>query len=566
MTNLVYPLELQDAGAASDGLEGLARSPNDALSRAAARWRDGPYARYKENQPGIRILRFSIEVKTHDPAIVFLRDDIELTVDQDLFAGLVVLYGQYGWDGIKAMLACLKNHTGYTAGVVHEAVKMLEVLIVRTLLSIETEATSIARTQASKQRAYVDSQMQRFKKDDYWKSWRLQMGDAKEILVKALQEARRQQKAVYALDARVKERIAKDGRTPDVVLARRKRDNYRRLLANYWESRQKAERDKLIAAQEQIGALFAPALAILDDLDDDIHEWLGPVSLRKVKDDAARLRSTRCEVFYEQKIYAALLSMRSQLDNHLTSLSNPGMSSRLFAALDAAGKDHWAAGGVHQIAIDEALRTEGVFERRGRYYQLNRVLGRDAILGQMVARADIDRPGTLYQAVLRQYLLDLDRHLARKRKEDSFYASIWHAVEVATALACLLIAAAAIPFGAGAVAVPAALTSLIGLLTVSTCVVSMVLLAHGLVELVKANAQAGGDVVDELIRTGQLDPDAMIEVGRLVIRQQALFKAVSTDLIKQVALMALQHKLKPLAYALDMQGHLDDMETLGASL
>ncbi|MBO9707386.1 MAG: hypothetical protein J7521_04145 [Caulobacter sp.] len=571
MTNLVYPIVSKDTALSGPELEGLARSPNGELSRALAAWRAGPYADYLHGQAlrGVRSLRFSVEVKTQDPAVLFVHDDKEITVDQDLFVGVVVLYGQYGWDGVAAMLACLKGHTEHTARVVRAAVETLEPAIARTLLAIEVEATNLAQTQAVAQKEYIDEQLKCFQEhpDPFWGTHRLRISDAdKERLVSGLQEARRRQKTVLSLDPGVKERIAKDGGAPEVVLKRRKQEEYRRLLAEYWEGRQKVELDKLFAAQAQIGAAFSPALAILDDIGDDINDWIGPLSLRSIRNDTIRLRSTKLETTYEQKIYLALVSMREQLDNHIVSLSSPGLSSKLFTALAAPSEDRWKAGGLHQIAIAEAVRLKGVLEVQQDYYQVNRILGRDAILGQMMSRADTDRPATLHQAVLRQYLLDLDRHLERRRQEDAFYASVWHDVEVATALASLLIAAASIPFGGGAVAVPAALTSLLGLLTVSTCVVSLALLAHSLVKLVGDNAQAGGEVVEQLIRTGVLNPKAMAEVGRLIVRKQALFKALSVGLVKDAALLALGHKLKPLAFALDMQGHLDDMETLGAAL
>ena len=571
MTNLIFPIESSDSTLSGAELEGLARSANGDLSRALAAWRAGPYAEYLRGQVQRveRSLRFSLEVRTQDPATIFVRDDLELTVDEDLFVGVVVLYGQYGWDGVEAMLACLKGQTEHTARVVRGAVEILESAIARTLIAIEADATQMAQSQASMLRAEVEAQLRFFTKevDPQWGGHRLQISDdARERMVAGLQEARRRQKTVMSLDPKVKERIAKDGRTPEVVLARRKRDEYRRLLAEYWEGRQKAERDKLFAAQAQIGAAFSPALTILDDVDDDINDWIGPISLRSVKSDIVRRRSRKIEIAYEKKIYAALTAIRDELDRHLGSLANPGMSARLFAALGASSADRWNAGGLHKIAITEAVRLEGALEIRKDYYQVNRILGRDTILGQMMSRVDADRPATLYQAVLRQYLLDLDRHLEQRRTEDAFLASAWHAVEVAAALASLLVATLAIPFGAGAVAVPAALTSLISLLTVTTCVLSLALLARSLVELVEGAAHADAAVIDELIKTGTLHPEAMFEVGRLIVRKQLMFKALTVDLVKQIAILAAQHKLKPLAFALDMQGHVDDMETLGASL
>ena len=560
----------------AEELAALMRAPNSSLFLARRRWEETVWQAYKDGllQRGTRALRFPVSVFTMDPKEVFLKEDLEIPLDTEFFAQVILLYGTHGLAGIEAMLASLKEHIEHTRTLVRETVKVLETLIARELLSIEAAATTLALAENRTLLAGVNGFLGKFKPDDYHKSQRLSVSQ-KEILYESLKVAHRLQGKIAALGKSIQERNRKDGGDVQVVRGKRERDHYRKLLAEIYLKPQRQHIAALEAVQEKIGAIFMPALLILNALDDDILNWAAM---------AGRMDSLKAEVKFDAKMYAALAELKEQLELDAISLSNPGVSARLLGHLSLATTDRRHAGGVHDAALDKVLEPLpsvrefiksavlqggiGVYytlEARTYYSQSNRVLGRPAILARLQERAMAERPCSFTQAVLLHFRLDLERRIEGLEQTDAFYESIWHWIDVCLALAGLLLATLAVPFGPGAIAVPAALTTVLAAASMTTCVLSLIMMARGLLQLFAATDAAGGDIRKQLIELGQLNRAAFIEVGKLVVRRQALFKGATTDLVKQVIELAVAHKLKPVAFALEMQGNLDDMETLAAS-
>lgn len=164
--------------------------------------------------------------------------------------------------------------------------------------------------------------------------------------------------------------------------------------------------------------------------------------------------------------------------------------------------------------------------------------------------------------MLRQYVIALEGRLDQLRDDAAFVDSIWRALELAVALAGLLLAVLSIPFGAGAVAVPAALAATLSAAGLFVAVIGIALLAHSIASLVIADGAAAGELRDTLLDIGRDDTRALLEIGELVSRHTAVHEALTTGLALELAKLVAQHKLRALELALDLDGYLDDIEML----
>jgi len=542
-----------------------------AITKAEQRWGQ-LWANYKSKLPlrgahaGERLLRIPVTVHTEDSSVVFLNDVVEVPFGPDFFRQLVRFYGRYGWEGVDSLIANLVSQTETVKTLIGAAIVELETLIAPALIRIESAATALAKDQTGIMLDLVASHEGLFHKDEYWKSWRLPTGEGTDQVRAKLQDIRRVQRDIASLQPKIDERIRADGGDSKTVQRKRRRDAYRRLLAEQWEGPQRANFEKLGRLQEELGVLCPPASLIVDDLDDTIFEWLDLATARKSTNTVIKNRSIAVEVDYGGRMHAAVVTLRKALSLTATSLSNPGMSATIFQLLDQAPERRWRAGGLHAGVIAEAARMEKLTEKTSSYFSVNRILGRDAILLQTLDRIVTTQTGSFEQMVAFHYLLDLKRDLARKRQEDAFYESVWHFVEQSVAAVALLIAVLSIPFGAGEIAVPAAMTAFLSTLSTVTAILSIAMLARHVANALGELGGASGTVANVLVDTGMKDAEAMQQLSQVLCRHRLLLKSITTDLLKEVAAMALAHKLKPLSYALQIRGHYYDLEAVGAPI
>jgi hypothetical protein len=573
-------------------LQQAAARADSPLGRAAARWREGPWEAYRRGllHQTERTLRFRVRVLTTDPDVVYLEDACELVVDDSLFVRVAMLYGLHGWRGVESLLACLKDYTEHLRRLVRAAVEALEPLIADELVAIEAEATRLAaRERAAMDRALRGWQAQ-FRKDDYHRTMRLNIPREDELIL-ALREARRLQKRIAPWSDKLRERAAKDG--GGARFARRERERYRQALVDTYLAKQRPLLDELAAVQARIGAVFPPALLIVHDLDDDVRDWRTTAELARGSSSLQRTVSLKREVDYEQRIYAALGDLLEQVDVHGEGLASPGIARVVATAMGERPERRWNAGGLHRYALTEVLREKptagdlleasalrgmiGVWftlKERREYAATNRVLGRPAVLERLLTKVEAEQPATWRQVVLHQYRLDLERELEQRRQDAAFVESLWHCFEVTLAVAGVLLAVVGIPFGvplaalgleAAAVAVPAALTAALGAATLVTGVLGIVLAVRGVLALIQAGEQTSTEIRGRLVELGQVDPAAFAQLASLCARRRIIFRSAS-GLLGELVALAAAHRLRPVAFALDMRGYLDDLEMLDGGL
>lgn len=522
----------------------------------------------------------TVAFQTRLPLEVVLVERHELTLDEKLFGEVIQVHATFGWDGVAALADTPTPITAFTREMLFATIARVDDLVGNTLLELQREATALARVEIEERGAFIDKALTSFRRNTGYGGMDLDLAvERKDELFRLFRECVRVKRRFDAAEAQIKERDRKDGGDVAHRAAVRKREHYRALLVKEPQAKRKATLDALDRLHEQVAAIFAPALLVLDELDDDVFDRLD----EKDRGRASTVHAThskKVELAYTTRIHRILVELRAALSAIEVSLGNPGIEPTLADHRKRSHRDRTRAG-VQTAVIEMAITREpgvrefvtgGVLQgiygihladrERSAYGLRNRVLGRPQVLRRLLAHVEETAPTSLRHAVLRQYVIALEGRLDQLRDDAAFVDSIWRALELAVALAGLLLAVLSIPFGAGAVAVPAALAATLSAAGLFVAVIGIALLAHSIASLVIADGAAAGELRDTLLDIGRDDTRALLEIGELVSRHTAVHEALTTGLALELAKLVAQHKLRALELALDLDGYLDDIEML----
>lgn len=564
----------------------LKAPPDDArrLGNAREQWRKEvwvPYAGKKVHRTA-HVHRFACGIGAHGGQVPLEVDALELPLDEDLFDSLLDLFATYGWPGLDAAWAARRPLSGFDQAFLARSITCLDELLRRELVAIQGVATRLAMEENAELTRAVAGALAKFRHNTGYNSVELDID--KDALFPKLREYRRLQQRIAGQQKAVDERNRKDGGDAATVEARRQRDAYRRILADLAEAPYQASLTRLQELQDDVAEVFAPALLILDELEDDLEDWLSLADAARTQSAVRRRRSREVELGYDRRMHRMLVGLRDGLDDIRTSLSNPGAESVMFRRTELGDAERLEQGGVTSAALEFALEErpgiaafvrEGVvhglfglyftLEQRRAHSQANRVLGSPRVLRRLLDAVEQDLPGSFRQAVLKHHCLELEARLATARERKAFMDSLWHALEVVAAAASLLLAVLLIPFGAGAVGVPAALAAFLSVLGLATAVLGVVLMAGSVLQLMQRNLEANDELSRALLRLGLLDAEALAELGTMLSNHHALARAATSGMMLELVKLAAAHRLRPVAFALDMEGYLDDVETLTAA-
>jgi hypothetical protein len=564
----------------------IAAPPDDArrLGNAREQWRKDvwqPYAGKKVHRTA-HVHSFACGIGAHGGGAPLDVDALELPLDEQLFDSLLDLFATYGWPGLAAAWAQRRPLSGYDQLFLARSMACLDELLRRELVAIQGVATRLAMEENAALTRGVAGALAKFRQNTGYNSVELDIN--KDALFPKLLECRRLQRRIAGQQKAVDERFRKDGGDAGTVDARRERDAYRRILADLAEAPYQASLTRLQELQEDIAEVFAPALLILDELEDDLEDWLSLADAARTQSAVRRRRSREVELGYDRKMHRMLVGLRDGMGDIRTSLSNPGADSALFRRTELGDAERLALGGVTSAALDFALEqrpgiaafvrdgvVHGLFglyfthEQRQAHSQANRVLGCPRVLRRLLDAVEQDLPGSLRQVVLKHHCLELEARLEASREDKAFMDSLWHALEVVAAAAGLLLAVLSIPFGAGAVGVPAALAAFLTVLGLATAVLGVVLMAGSVLQLMQRKLEADDELSRALLRLGLLDAAALAELGTMLSNHHALARAAGPGMMLELVKLAAAHRLRPVAFALDMEGFLDDVETLTAA-
>jgi hypothetical protein len=562
------------------------------------RWSVRVWEPYRAKRGALRAVVFESAVVTHDSAEEFSRERFSLETGDKLFDQLLDLYMVCGLRGIYGLTRHVNSAAGgltyHTRGFINDSVGLLEEMVAGRLLELQGEASESARQQIIEQRLAIKNMRNCFEKR-HAHFYELYVGrlqrtgapppvGAKDRLYELFKTCFRLKRSIAKLQEGVDERNRKDGGDAAKVSKARERDEYRRLLADQFLKPQAKLIAEFMAARGEIENIFPAAVFVLEELEEDVLKFLSIPAQAKAGDLLYRA-SRDVQLKYDSKIYYFLGELAAELDTVFDSLAREGVEDKIADYLSTDVRQRITElGGLHECifgfclskqpglgSIIESGITRGVLgvyfkitERR-QWSQFNRVLGSLGVVFRLEEDYRDQMPG-LRNAVLTQYRVDLERKLAELEAEENRSRQRWHFVEVIVAVAGLLLAAISIPFGAGAVGVPAGLALTLSVLHTALLLTGLVLMVKSIGELITANMQARAELQARLIEVGQTDAKALRDFAGVAARNHALFDSATTGLALELVKLALAHKLKPVAYALDMQGYFDDVEYLQASL
>ena len=208
----------------------------------------------------------------------------------------------------------------------------------------------------------------------------------------------------------------------------------------------------------------------------------------------------------------------------------------------------------------------GFLGKRDAALAQNHVLARTRLLTRMV-EATADQPSTLLDATLvGTFLRDLQRAERIAVIEGRASDMVWQRIEIALALASLLVGLVSLPFGAGEATLPASLGWLAALVTGALLVGTIVLLVRTVMTALNAGLAVNGVIRDRLIAIGQENPEALEELAGFITGRRALVATLAQAVVEELIELAAQRLLPPLAFALDLRDHYQAMDSLTESV
>lgn len=570
------------------------------LQRFRAQWVERIWEPYRTKRGAQRTLLVDITMHTHDVSETFLRERIELQTTAQLFDQLLDVYMS---NGLRCVYDVFRSVNGgasaggvtlHTRDFINKSIAFLEELIASQLLQLQGDATQLALRETKQQLQRVTDAKACFeKRHDHYRE--LYLGrlkregaipiGAKDRLYELFQKYFDLRRRINNLQKDINDCDQKDGGGDrDKIAKARAQSPTRQARVNISLVPQRKLIKQLLATRAEVMNLFPHAAFVLEELEEDIRDHL-PIPKAAKASDATYRRSRDIELKYDSKIFYFLFELEHELNAVLTSLSNPGARSHIFEYLRKDVRDRIVdAGGLHEWVQSSCLSQRpgiasyvengirygigGVYftaAERDRWALTNRVLGRVSVLSRLEEQRSDLMPGWR-TVVLKQYRIDLERTLALLSAAGEQSRQRWHYVEVVVAIAGLIVAAISIPFGAGAVGVPAGVTLALSVLQITLLLAGLVLMVHAIVELIAANLTASDELQEKLIELGQQNPKALREVAATVARNHEQFKAATSGLVLEVIKLAAAHKLRPIAFALDIEGYLNDVEFIQGSL
>jgi hypothetical protein len=553
-------------------------------------WEKGALAGWKASSvpPESLYLRVTTTVPgaREDSPSEFSTDEIWITTDETLFLQLLEVYlrlGARGHDELRKMISTASDDKN--RAFLWSSLWWVERLLAGELAAIESDASALALETVRLQIGAVSDQINRFKVATKSK-FKLELSDAeRDRFFDGLKLCFKLQSkyAYYAAEAKARDnRDSAFGVGPDPK-SLRKREPYRQTILDLWQGKMAEVTPELARAHEEVYGMFPPALLVLGDLKEDLNFRR---SAQKQRELGLKANSDGdIEFEYFTLIRARLVEMRNALLGLEASLGREGIAPIAEAALK--GRRHIAldasdtplgslpAEVIGQLSalppgVTAYLKklvvpgfAVGIVSLRkvaSLIQSQNRVLVNMATLQNLLAVYDDSIDNPLRRGVLQQYLFDLERVQTSARIADKQSERFWGYITLGLAVASLIVAAASLPFGVGAPAVPAALSTIIVLLNLGLAAVGIILAVRGIVSLVDQNLQ--NDLKMELLSLGIRDPESLAEFGSLLHHHREIANAATTGLLKELIIMASAAKLPALGHAFALKGHYDDVDSI----
>lgn len=313
----------------------------------------------------------------------------------------------------------------------------------------------------------------------------------------------------------------------------------------YYASQYRSVLKQMGQVTADLTRVFPPAVFILDTLPPEMAE---PIT--SFVDHAF---STRSRMLFSL-MHDNLQKLVSQLDMLKESLkTSPASNKSVKQHLDRPTKK-LPPGGMEQLLLDAVWEGDDDANKIGEYMDL---------VGRLLHEVESKHPRSWQHAVVKRYYLHLQSALYDKQRKETAWAAVWQWVKVALAVLSILAFLAALIGSMGTVGIAApGVASVLSVIGWAATSLGIVVMVHEVLSLFAEKEEVSARLEKQLYRLAQTDPNALGEVTQLLKRNSDLQKATTTGLLLQLFQFALEGRIRILAYAMELDGFLSDMNDL----
>jgi hypothetical protein len=578
-------LDVEGLGIADASTVAAAAAGNARLMAAVRDWQ----ARHG-TRPGGAVtdaLRIKIKVldadgNTFAPAEILLGQAHELPAD---IAEAALRHGAV------AVAAILRSALSYQMNkdfgrLILSAVEVVERWMAGELVRIEARASALALTQLEAMQAANRGFRKRFREvvfSEKTPSYVLDLPPAtKTTLFSLLHQTRKHRAMIAAMAPEIAQRDRVDGPTPKARAEARKASPTRAAHVEIFSGRHRAASTALMDLDEKIFAIFPPALAIIGEAGEDLKDWVPYAEVPSGQKEAM----LTVEQKYDARILAALVAHDRALATVATSLraaSCAGWAEDYFRLSAEARRD--AGGMVGHVQARLLAEAPGAWDRlanlvtKGPVFGTlasdreeaealaeNHVMARQPQISAMVAQGLTGGRAAAETLLLSAFARDLARAQAKQVAEERASAARWRKVELALALAGLVVGLVTLPFGAGEAILPASLGMLSAVAVGTLIAGSIALMARAVMGELKTALQADVSLRDRLVECGRTNPEALEAVALFLTTRRDVARSIGAAALESLIDIASQRLLPPLALALDLRDHYQAMDMLTEGL
>jgi len=472
---------------------------------------------------------------------------LNLVFDHTFLVQALETYVTHGWSALEAIKEkAATTQTPATRTFIEATLWIVSVHIGKELVGIEGRLMSLAKNEWHEAQDKLEGYLKEFEpigQGSY--KFRNQFRDRNKgkKVFRLCGEYARELAAFGNYQTSLDERNRKDRYDPAKKLDRTKAQT---IWHELYASPQREVMKRMSGLIKDLGAVFPPAVLVLTDLPTDIA--------KPIKSEVGAEYWERARPLDDQ-IYDNLVQLRGQLNILEASLQKPGQSEKLSAHI--AKPVSSPPGGLEASVFNAAWEAKP---------ENNRVFADVGLIGRLLAQVEEQHPVSWEHAVLKRYYLYVKAEIDKKIQNQKDWDKVWGWVGRVTAALSLLALLAFVPFGLGAIAVAPAIMTALSIVTWGAFTLMVISLLHDLYDLFTyKKEEASKNLREQMYKLGQTNPESLNEVGALLRRNREVRDAMTTDLLLNLFKLALAKKIKPVALALELDGFLDDMQTLFAA-
>lgn len=472
---------------------------------------------------------------------------LEVLFDHTFLDQALEVYATHGWAALEALKQkAEKKQTPATRTFIEATLWIVSVRIGQELVRVEGRLMGLAKSEWGQARDQLEGYLKHFESIGAGAyKFRHQFRDRKKgkQAFKLCAEYARELQKFEDYQKSLNVRNSKDRYDPAKKLDR---TYAQKLWHELYASPQREVMKTMSRIINELGPIFPPAVLVLADLPKDMSK---PIKSDEGADYWNRARAL------DDLIYDNLAELKAQLIILQASMQRPSQSDKLRAYIAKPGP--LPGGGAEALVFNGAWEAEP---------EDNRVFADVGLIERLLEQVEERHPVSWEHAVLKRYYVYVKDEVDKRKQSQKDWDKVWGWVGRVTAALSLLALLAFPPFGLGAVGVAPAIATALSIVGSAAIALAVITLLVDLFDLfTREKEQAAKELREQMYKLGQTDPEALNEVGAVLHRNHELRAAMTTGLFLTLFKLALAKKIKPVALALELDGFLDDMQTLFAA-